>query len=97
MNATQLAINQARDATRNWYDDCYRFAAKWVRRKKGRFSSEDIIQAFERKHDFRPSERRVWGAVMRQLKADGLIRWVCYGKAKLVSSHQKPINIWQSK
>lgn len=93
---TIQAIKSTTEATRNWYADCLRFAKRWIK-GKGKFSSEDLVQAFNKRHDFRPADGRVWGAVVRALKTDGSIRWVSFGKSRSETSNTYVKNIWKSK
>lgn len=93
---TIQAIKSTTEATRNWYADCLRFAKRWIK-GKGKFSSEDLVQSFNKRHDFRPAEPRVWGSVIRTLKTDGSIRWVSFGKSRSETSNTYVKNIWKSK
>lgn len=95
MNATLKAIEQTKESTRNWYDDLLKFAKRWIK-GKDKFTSEDIVAAWNKRHDYRPSEPRVFGAVMLQLKRDGLIRWVSYCRSKSTTSHTYPKSQWKS-
>ena len=92
---TQQAIDTAQEATRNWYSDCLSFAEQWIYPRRGTiFTSEDIIDAFNASHQFRPNEVRVWGAVMRKLKKDKKIQFVGIVPYRKPQGHMRPTNQW---
>mgnify|MGYP003564511458 FL=1 len=95
MNATSTAIDQVKEGVRNWHSDCLKFATVWIRTQSV-FTSEDLIQAFNDSHDFRPAESRVWGSVVRELIRAGLITRYGYGTYKGEQGHSKPTNIWKT-
>ena len=95
MNSTQEAISLVQSGARNFFDDCYHFAERWVIGKDN-FTSEDLIHDFRQLHNFFPAEVRVFGAVMRKLQNDGLIKKVGIGSYKAPQGHSKPCNVWSS-
>jgi len=95
MNATDTAIEQVKDGVRKWYNDCLKFALIWIT-TQSTFTSEDMIQAFNDSHRFRPAEPRVWGGVVRELKRSGLIRHNGYTTYRGEQGHSKPVNVWKS-
>lgn len=97
ITATQQAINQVAEGTRNFHKDVSDFALMWVVSQASGtiFSSEDLRESFNARHNFKPNEPRVFGSVIRELAAIGLIQKAGFGTAKNVQSHCRPINLWK--
>ena len=93
---TSEAIDLVGSGVRNWSDDCYQFAERWIKGNTKYFTSEDIIHDFEMLHNFRPAEKRVWGHVMRRLSRCGLIEKVGIGVYRGIQGNSRPVNVWKS-
>lgn len=92
----EKSIKQAQEAKANHFLNCFNFAVKWIKKTNlTKFSSEDIIDAYEATNEPKPAEKRVWGSVMRELAKAKVIRFKEYGIYKKLSGHAKPIYIWQ--
>ena len=89
-------IEAVKSAKQNHYLMCYSFALGFIK-GKGKFTSEDIIEAYEKAGKPKPDEMRVFGPVIKELKKHNLIQHVGYSTAKLKTSHGQPINVWKSK
>ena len=88
-------IEAVRDAKQNHFLMCYSFTLGFIK-DKDRFTSEDIIIAYDKSDNLKPEEKRVFGPVMLALIKNNLIEHIGYDKAKIKSSHYKPINVWKS-
>lgn len=89
------AIKKVIIPDRNYYSECYAFAVKFIK-KNHLFSSEDIIDAYNKIGLNIPKEPRVWGAVMAELSKLSLIYHRGYSRYIKPCGHGKPINIWGS-
>ena len=89
------AINRAGSNKTNFAQLCYKFARRSVS-KRHKFTSEDLIQAYERKGNPVPDDRRVWGVVMVKLIREGVIKHSGFAKYKNPNGHQKPVNVWKT-
>ena len=90
-----IAIDRVEANPKNYAKICYEFAVRSIRRRK-KFTSEDLISAYESNGYPIPKEGRVWGAVIRKLKSEGLIRHYGFGTYQNPSGHAKPVNIWKT-
>jgi hypothetical protein len=89
------SIKKVAEGKSNYYLECFSFAKKYAK-KWNIFSSEDIINAYEKVGKPLPKEPRVWGAVMKELHKINAISHYTFGKYKKPCGHSKPINIWIS-
>lgn len=92
----EKSLQQVSEAKQNHYNKCYHFALNFVRKQKEEFTSETIRQAYEQEHEQIPHEPRVWGAVMRSLSKDNLIKFKYYTKYQSPLGHGKPSAVWES-
>lgn len=90
----QLSLDQVQDATRNWYQDCLFFALNYITMVQS-FTSENMIDCYEKSGNPNPSEIRVWGAVIRELKSRKLIKHNGFTTYKKPQGHCKPVNVWK--
>lgn len=90
----QLSLDQVQDATRNWYQDCLFFALNYITMVQS-FTSENLIECYEKLGNPKPSEIRVWGAVIRELKSRKLIKHNGFTTYKKPQGHCKPVNVWK--
>jgi hypothetical protein len=93
---TEKAIESVREANMTYYLNAYGFAKEWTQLQMKPFSSEDLKDAFYKISD-KPSEPRVWGAVMVALSKDRLIIHHGFQKYKNPVGHSKPSTVWISK
>ena len=79
----------------NYYNECYRFSLNFIKKNKF-FSSEDLKEAYLLANKPQPSEPRVWGSVIVEIKKQGLIKKGKMSTYKNPVGHGKPINTWVS-
>jgi hypothetical protein len=95
MNPTTTeAIDLVQSGSNNFFTECLQFASTYLV-FIDRFTSEDLIEAYRLTGKPQPLETRVWGAVVRRLVRDGLIRHDGFGTYKNPTGHGKPVNIWK--
>lgn len=96
----QLSKNEAIEATQipdeNHFSKCMKYAVRFVKKQKCKFTSEDCIHAYKKTKNPQPKEPRVWGKVFTELIKAGFIKHAGFGRAKNTSAHGKPINIWKA-
>lgn len=78
----------------NHYEICYAFATEFIKTAT-RFTSEDLIEAYEKKELPEPKEKKVWGAVMNKLRNQKLIVSDGYVKYRNPAGHGKPSTQWK--
>lgn len=92
----QISLDQVQDRTINWYRDCLEYALKFIENESTMdFTSEDLIYFYEKEGNPKPAEKRVWGAVIRELKSRKLIIHHGYTTYRNPLGHCKPVNIWK--
>jgi len=87
-------IEQVKEAKRNRFLMCYSYAVGWLKYKT-KFTSEDLIEDYEKTGAPIPEEKRVWGAVIREMKKSKLISHFGFDIYKNPKGHKKPINVWK--
>ena len=90
----EQAIDMVMEPAGNFYRLCFKFAKNWIK-EQNQFTSEDLIAAYTQFRMPRPSEPRVWGAVMVELKKAGLIRHAGFARYQKPEGHGKPVNVWR--
>jgi hypothetical protein len=88
-------IEAVKSAKQNHYLMCYSFALTWIKGKE-KFTSEDLIEDYFAKNNNLPKEKRVFGAVIRELLKYKFIEHSGYSVYKNKAGHGKPINVWKS-
>ena len=80
----------------NHYNACFSFAKRSIKKRKGTFTSEHIIEAYlSKKSRPIPEEPRVWGKVFQDLHRAGEIRATGrYVPYKKECGHGKPTRVW---
>ena len=89
-------IEAVKQPTENHYDKCHSFALLFLKSQSAKsvFTSENIIAEYNLTENPTPREGRVWGAVMKKLKSDGLIKFAGYVRYENPLGHGKPCNSW---
>lgn len=88
------AIEAVASAPQNYYHECLTFAKEYASFHHS-FLAEDIRSSFNFIHPTTtPAESRVWGAVIQQLKRDGLITHSGYVSSKGRIGHNHPVSYW---
>lgn len=90
---TQTAIDFAAQGKFNYFDECFAFAKKFVQQNET-FTSEDIIEAYDKTNAPKPKEKRVWGSVMREIMKLGMIKKTGITHYRNPSGHCKLSNVW---
>lgn len=93
---TEMAIDRVRDNNPDFYKCALSFAMKFASQMMKPFSSEDVIEAFEKENE-KARESRVWGAVMRELSRNNLIIFHGYQTYRNPKGHSKPSTVWISR
>jgi hypothetical protein len=89
-------IEAVRAAKQNQYLMCYSYSVSWIK-DQIKFTSEDLIAAYEKNGANIPEEKRVWGAVIRELQKNNFIKHAGFSTYKKPCGHSKPINVWIAK
>jgi len=79
----------------NHYDTCYSFALTYLSRAKGKFTSEDVRDAYYYAGHPQPKETRVWGAVFKKMQTEGRIVSCGYVKYRGTAGHSRPSTLWR--
>lgn len=87
-------IEKVKEPNKNRFLMCYSYALGWIK-YQSKFSSEDLIADYEKTDAPIPEEKRVWGAVIRELRKDKLIEHYGFGTYKNPVGHKKPVNVWK--
>lgn len=93
---TEKAIEQVKDNNKSYYLTAYGFAADWVKNQFDTFSSEDLKEDFYKAGHPKPSEPRVFGAVINELKKNKLIKFHSYQSYRNPAGHCRPSSVWIS-
>lgn len=88
-------LEQVIQPQENYYSECLDFARIWLINQKAPFTSEDIIRDYNESNLNKPSEPRVWGAVVKKLKDEKLIDFIQYVKYENKRGHGKPASQWK--
>tara|TARA_R110000796_G_scaffold173560_1_gene290518 strand:+ start:402 stop:746 length:345 start_codon:yes stop_codon:yes gene_type:complete len=88
-----LILKQINDS--EYYQHALSFAVFFVENQMRSFTSEDLKDEFYKEHN-EPSEPRVWGSVIRELKKRKLILFKGYVKYKNPKGHARPATQWVS-
>jgi hypothetical protein len=81
---------------KDYYLKAYLFTLEWVKRQFKSFTSEDLKdELFEVIGT--PNEKRVIGAIFREMNKLGLIKRNGFGIYKAKQGHGKPVSKWISK
>ena len=89
-------LEQVKKPDHNHYEKCLQYAMGWINRKDV-FTSEELIIRFTEETGIEVKEKRVWGAVMRELSKKGLIVAMGYTTYKGKQGHSKPSRMWMLK
>ncbi len=87
-------LEQVVQPTENYYNECLDFARIWLINQTTPFTSEDLITDYNSSNELTPAEPRVWGAVVRKLSNEKLIRFEKYVKYENKRGHGKPCAQW---
>lgn len=90
----QGSLAQVEAGIDNHYNICYAYALLFLSKTSDPFTSEDLIECYLIDGYPMPREKRVFGAVIRQLLNYCLIKHNGIGKYKKKSGHSKLTNIW---
>ena len=88
-------IEAVKEAKQNRFLMCYSYAVSWIKHYP-KFTSEELIADYEKTGADIPEEKRVWGAVIRELLKSNLITHAGYSTYKKPCGHKKPINVWKA-
>jgi hypothetical protein len=92
----EQAIEQSKNNPKNHYSKCYSYSLEWIKNtNKQSFSSEDIINDFDKETGLLIKDYRVFGSVIRELKKIKMISHYGYEKYKNPAGHGKPCNVWR--
>lgn len=96
-------LENVKHNNKQYFLKAYSFSKEWLKTNLNPFSSEDLKEAFYNVKDHKgnllnelPREPRVWGAVIAELKKDGLINFVKYQKYRNPAGHSRPSSVWIS-
>ncbi len=90
------SLEAVKQAKRNYYLQCYEFAKNFIKNVET-FTNEDITDEYEKLPNYQPSEKRVWGAVINELKKNGLIEFHSFVKFRGSQGHSRPVYKWKVK
>ena len=88
-------IEAVKEAKQNRFLMCYSYAVSWIKHYP-KFTSEELIADYEKTGADIPEEKRVWGAVIRELHKHNLITHAGFDIYKKPCGHSKPINVWKA-